>query len=127
MRYVAPDLVVAHLARLCAQAGAATTAVGGTIGLRVHGAAGGTWVLDLTVPGARVVDADDAAFRAATVRVFSFARSVGAIAFAPEEVVDLLETGELVVQGDAKILERLSCILGRAASPLGARLSSLQP
>jgi hypothetical protein len=120
---IVPALVIAHLARLCAAAGGATTAVGGTIGFRVHGALGGTWVLDLSVAGG-AWSMDEAAFAQASVRVFAFARTFAAVAFDADALGALLSTGELVVQGDARKLARLSSILGGGSSPLSTRLSA---
>ncbi len=123
---VEPELVVAHLARLCEAAGAATTAVGGTIGFRVHGTGGGTWVVDLRTAGG-VWAADDANFAQASVRVFAFAHAFHAVAFDADLLPALLSTGEIVVQGDLAKLTRLSRVLGGGASPLSTRFIAASP
>lgn len=118
-----PTEVIALFSSLVSKAGAATQFVGGSIGFRVHGAEGGTWVLDLSVEGGRVLENATDAFDAATTRIYAYARDFAALIVAPDAIVGLLETGRIVVEGDKDKLGRLSKLIqrGRGQTSLALR------
>lgn len=112
-----PGQVVDLLGDLVAKAGASTQFVGGAIGFCVRGADGGTWVLDLSVPGGRFDDDDDddEAFERAATRIYAFGRDFAALLLAPDAIVGLLETGRVVVEGDKTKLGRLAKLVRQGA------------
>ncbi|MEQ9500591.1 MAG: hypothetical protein RIT81_27220 [Deltaproteobacteria bacterium] len=110
-----PRQVVDLLGELIAKAGASTQFVGGAIGFCVRGADGGTWVLDLSVPGGCFEDDDGEAFERAATRIYTFGRDFAALLLAPDAIVGLLETGRIVVEGDKTKLGRLAKLVRQGA------------
>ncbi len=122
-----PEEAIACWTHLIASLGHATPMVGGRIGFLVHGKAGGAWVVDLDVPGGawkRVMPAD---VPACDTTVYSFANVFGSILLAPEGIEDLLETGEVVVEGDRTKLQKLARLVAAGGSPLQQRSRTRAP
>ncbi len=78
------------------------------IGFKVHGKNGGEWVLDPTQSEPLVYAEGTGAFARCPTRVYVFADVMPALVTAPELVPHLLETGEIVVEGDRAALVGLA-------------------
>lgn len=123
-RGVQPENVIAGFALLLLQIGAATQRIGGTIGFRVHGLEGGAWILDLDVAGGDW-SKDDAGTRveACDTRIYAYASVFHAILTRPTWIPGLLETGEIVVEGDKTKLRSLSRLMSQGGSLLEQRVN----
>jgi len=119
-----PSEVIALLAGLLAKVGDATTFVGGTIGFRVHGNRGGTWVVDLSKSGGEwKAEPTDGDFESADTKIYSFAPEFSALVLAPDAIEGCLHTGLIVVEGDKAKLGRLSKLIrrGKGGSSISIR------
>lgn len=118
-----PTEVMTLLGSLVDKTGAAVQFVGGSIGFRIHGQTGGTWILDLSVSGGRYFEDEGSSFNNASTRIYAFARDFAALVTAPDTIVGLLETGRIVVEGDKAKLGRLAKLIrqGQGRSQVGVR------
>jgi hypothetical protein len=117
------------LAHVLSRAGARTTAVGGTIGFRIHGdeegQAGGSWIVDLGVSGgAWSQPAEASEVERCNTTVYAFASAFPAIITKPDRVASLLDDGSFAVDGDKSKLILLGRILREGGSLLAQRVRS---
>lgn len=118
-----PTDVIANLAGLVNGIGAMTQTIGGTIGFHVHGMEGGCWILDLSIAGGDWQSAEDPEdIDRCSTRVYAYASIFPAILINPAAIAALLESGEIVVEGDKSKLKKLSQMLSAGGSMLDHRV-----
>lgn len=88
----------------------------GPIGIKVHGRGGGEWVLDPSQEEPLAFAEGTGVFARCPTRLYAFADVLPALVLAPTQVPHLLETGELVVEGDRTALTRLAQLLSSKPS-----------
>lgn len=111
-----PREVIAILFDQIQQVGPAASCLGGSIGFKVHGQTGGSWIIELGPDGASLHEGEaDSALAACTTRIYAFASELAALVMAPDAIPGLLETGLIAVEGDTKKLSRLSELVRRGS------------
>ncbi len=88
--------------------GGATCMIGGSVGFEVTGRDGGCWVLDLNVPGGKIVETAKA--DAGTV-VKATAEAMVSFFLTPERIPELKAQGQLAIAGDVKRLQSIASAL----------------
>jgi hypothetical protein len=115
---LAPADVINLLSGLFRALGPATQLVGGTFGFCVRGDDGGAWTVDMRTPGGAWRTAGESEVAGCDVRIYAFSRVFSAVVFDADMVEDLLETGEVVVEGDHARLVALAKMIAGGGSPL---------
>jgi hypothetical protein len=98
-RHLNPREAISAIARLLGASGGETLRIGGCLGFRVRGGGGGTWVVNLSVPGGDWHYDDDAVFASAGTRVHVEAREFAPLLTDPELAADAEARGELTIEG----------------------------
>jgi hypothetical protein len=117
-----PADAVAVFARSIERLGAATTVIGGTLGIRVHGERGGDWIVDLRTPGG-VVRQPEGPMEVTVCNVVLYAEADAFSDFItqPDMVEQHIKSGSLAVDNDRARLTRIGHLLASSGNALSQR------